>query len=140
MCEFKIINESDESQIAKDILVLFYTEDNELVFRDVLGMGEKLESALILDVNTVNQKCVVLQHPLIKDFIGLIKKVSNEKITIREIENFQNKLNAFKGWEIHWRLEHLNYYKSFFDSNFIDLLKKIYEYKEKLITRFIIIF
>ncbi len=51
MCEFKIINESDESQIAEDILVLFYTEDNELVFRDVLGMGEKLESALILDVN-----------------------------------------------------------------------------------------
>ncbi len=37
-----------------------------------------------------------------------------------------------KGWEIHWRLEHLNYYKSFFDSNYIDLLKKIYEYKENL--------
>ncbi|KKM13854.1 hypothetical protein LCGC14_1712040 [marine sediment metagenome] len=96
MCEFKVINESDGSQIGEDILILSYTENNELIIKDVLGMGEKLESAMILDVNTVNQKCIVLQHPLVKDFIGLIKKVSNEKISIREIENFQNKLEELK--------------------------------------------
>ncbi len=96
MCEFKIINESDGSQIGEDILILSYTENNELIIKDVLGMGEKLKSAMILDVNTVNQKCIVLQHPLVKDFIGLIKNVSNEKISIREIENFQNKLEELK--------------------------------------------
>lgn len=96
MCEFKVINESDGSQIGEDILILSYTENNELIIKDVLGMGEKLESAMILEVNTVNQKCTVLQHPLVKDFIGLIKKVSNEKISIREIENFQNKLEELK--------------------------------------------
>lgn len=96
MCEFKIINESDGSQIGEDILILSYTENNELIIKDVLGMGVKLESAMILDVNTVNQKCIVLQHPLVKDFIGLIKNVSKEKISIREIENFQNKLEELK--------------------------------------------
>ncbi len=92
MCEFKVINESDGSQIGEDILVLSYTENNELIVKDILGMGEKLESALILDVNTVNQTCVVLQHPLIKEFIGLIKKINKNKITKSEIENFQNQL------------------------------------------------
>ena len=96
MCEFKIINKSDGAQLGEDILILSYTEENKLIFKDVLGMGEKLESALIMDVNTMNQKCVVLQHPLIKDFIGLIKKVSNEKITVSEIENFQDKLEELK--------------------------------------------
>ena len=96
MCEFKIINKNDGVQLGEDILILSYTEENELIFKDVLGMGEKLESALIMDVNTMNQKCVVLQHPLIKDFIGLIKKVSNKKITIGEIENFQNNLEELK--------------------------------------------
>ena len=31
MCEFKIINETDGSQIAEEILVLSYTDDNELI-------------------------------------------------------------------------------------------------------------
>ena len=30
MCEFKVINQTDESQIAEDILILTYTENNEL--------------------------------------------------------------------------------------------------------------
>ena len=96
MCEFKIINETDGSQIGEDILVLSYTDDNELVFKDVLGMGEKLESALILDVNTLNQKCVVLQHPLVKDFISLLRGLNDNKVNLEQIENFQKKIEKLK--------------------------------------------
>ena len=96
MCEFKVINETDGTQLGEDILILSYTEDNELIFKDVLGMGEKLESALILDVNTMNQKCTVLQHPLVKDFIAIIRKINTKNLRKSEIENFQNKLNALK--------------------------------------------
>jgi hypothetical protein len=96
LCEFKIINESDGSQIAEDILILSYTDDNELVFKDVLGMGEKLDSALILNVNTLNQKCVVLQHPLIKRFISLIKNINENKLNLEQIENFQNEIEQIK--------------------------------------------
>ena len=96
MCEFKIINETDGSQIGEDILVLSYTGDNELVFKDVLGMGEKLESALILDVNTLNQKCVVLQHPLVKDFISLLRGLNDNKVNLEQIENFQKKIEKVK--------------------------------------------
>lgn len=96
MCEFKIINETDGTQLGEDILLLSYTEDNELIFKDVLGMGEKLESALILDVNTMNQKCIVLQHPLVKDFIAIIRKINTKNLRKSEIENFQKRLNALK--------------------------------------------
>ena len=69
MCEFKIIKQNDGSQILEDIVILTYTENNELLFKDVLGIGELLKSALIVDVNTLNQTCVVVEHPLIKEFI-----------------------------------------------------------------------
>ena len=97
MCEFKIIDQSSGSQIGEDILILSYTEENELIYRDVLGFGEKLESALIIDVNTVSQKCTVLQHPLIKDFLSIIRKLSTNNLEKSEIENFQDKINALKG-------------------------------------------
>ncbi|MFX1390339.1 MAG: hypothetical protein ACFE9Z_09775 [Promethearchaeota archaeon] len=96
MCEFKIINKVDGSQLAEDILVLSYTDNNDLIFKDVLGMGEKLDSALILDVNTLNQKCIVLQHPLIKSFIELIKNVAESKYLPKQIEDFQEKLEELK--------------------------------------------
>ena len=96
MCEFKIINKADGSQIAEDILILSYTEDNELVLKDVLGMGEKLDSALILDVNTLNQECFVLQHPLIKDFIAIIRKINADSVNKSDIEDFQTSLEAIK--------------------------------------------
>jgi len=89
MCEFKIINESDGSQIAEDILILSYTDENELVLKDVLGMGEKLDSALILSVNTMNQRCIVIQHPLIKEFITLLKNVKDNQVTSEQIEHFK---------------------------------------------------
>ena len=97
MCEFKIIKKNDGSQILEDIVMLSYTEDNcGLLFKDVIGMGEILESALILDVNTLNQTCVVLEHPLIRGFIDLIQKVNNKTISKSEIESFEKQLDDLK--------------------------------------------
>ena len=96
MCEFKIIKQNDGSQILEDIVVLSYNEDSELIFKDVIGMGEILESALILDVNTLNQTCVVLEHPLIRSFIDIIQKVNNKTISKSEIESFEKQLDDLK--------------------------------------------
>jgi len=96
MCEFKIIKKNDGSQILEDIVVLSYNEDSELIFKDVIGMGEILESALILDVNTLNQTCVVLEHPLIRGFINIIRKINNKTISKSEIESFEKQLDALK--------------------------------------------
>ena len=96
MCEFKIIKKNDGSQILEDIVILSYTEDNELLFKDVMGMGEVLKSALIVDVNTLNQTCVVLEHPLVRDFIGIVEKLNNKTISKSEIENFEKLLDDLK--------------------------------------------
>lgn len=39
-----------------------------------------IESALMMDVNTLNQTTVVLEHALVKDFIGLIKKLTENNL------------------------------------------------------------
>ena len=96
MCEFKIIKRNDGSQIMEDIVILSYNENSELVLRDVIGMGEKLESALILDVNTMNQKCIILENPIIKDFISLISKMSVNQVNKIDFDNFINKLVELK--------------------------------------------
>lgn len=96
MCEFKIIKKNDNSQILEDIVILSYTENNELLFKDILGIGEILNSALIVDVNTLNQTCVVLEHPLIRDFIGIVKNVNDKTISKSDIENFQTQLDIIK--------------------------------------------
>lgn len=96
MCEFKIIKKNDGSQILEDIVILSYNEDNELIFKDVLGIGEKLESALILNVNTMNQKCLILEHPIIKDFINLVNKLSVNTTTKSDIDTIINKLEILK--------------------------------------------
>ncbi len=96
MCEFKIIKKNDGSQIMEEIVILSYNENNELVLRDVLGMGETLESALILDVNTMNQKCVILENPIIKDFISLITKISVNQVTGIDIDKVIAKLEELK--------------------------------------------
>jgi hypothetical protein len=96
LCEFKIIKQNDGSQILEDIVVLSYTENNELLFKDILGIGETLDSGLIIDVNTLNQTCVVLEHPLVKDFINLIKKFNNNSLDKVEIEKFQKSLEKLK--------------------------------------------
>ena len=96
MCEFKIIRKKDGSQILEDIVMLFYNENNELVLKDVIGMGEILESALILNVNTMNQKCIILENPLIKDFISLVNNLSESKSSKSEIDEIINKLETIK--------------------------------------------
>ena len=96
MCEFKIIKQNDGSQILEDIVVLSYTENNELLFKDILGIGEIIDSGLILEVNTLNQTCVVIEHPLVKDFINLIKKFSDNSLNKAEIEKFQKNLEKLK--------------------------------------------
>ena len=96
MCEFKIIKKNDGSQIGEDIVILSYTEDNELLFKDILGMGINLDSALIYDVNTLNQTTTIIEHPIIKDFIKLIKSGVENKISKAEIEKLQEKLEEIK--------------------------------------------
>ena len=96
MCEFKIIKQNDGSQILEDIVVLAYTDDNELLFKDILGMGESLESALIMSVNTLNQQCIVLEHPIIKDFMRLLRKVRSNELKDSDIEDFSSELKRFK--------------------------------------------
>ena len=96
MCEFKIIKRNNGSQINEDIVILSYNENSELVLRDILGMGEILESALILDVNTMNQKCVILENPLIKDFISLITKINVNQVNGNDFDNLINKLEELK--------------------------------------------
>ncbi|MCJ7649638.1 MAG: CooT family nickel-binding protein [Candidatus Lokiarchaeota archaeon] len=96
MCEFKIIKQNDGSQILEDIVVLTYTDNNELLFKDILGMGEYLESALIMSVNTLNQQCIVLEHPIIKDFMKLLKKINTNELTNSDIEEFSNELTKLK--------------------------------------------
>lgn len=77
-------------------MVLSYTENNELLFKDILGIGETLDSGLILDVNTLNQTCIVLEHPLVKDFISLIKKFHENSLNKTEVEKFQKNLEKLK--------------------------------------------
>ncbi|MFX0080723.1 MAG: hypothetical protein ACFE94_03125 [Candidatus Hodarchaeota archaeon] len=96
MCEFKIIRKNDNSQILEDVVILSYNENNELILKDVIGMGETLESAVILSVNTINQKCVVLENPLIKDFISLINNLSENKSSKLEIDVIISKLEKIK--------------------------------------------
>ena len=96
MCEFKIIKKNDDSQIGEDITILSYTENYELLLRDILGTGEVLDSALIFNVNTLNQTTTVVEHPLIKDFLKLIIEINNNTITRTEIENLQIKLSEIK--------------------------------------------
>ena len=96
MCEFKIIRKNDGSQILEDIVVLSYNENYELVCKDVLGIGENLKSTLILDVNTLNQTCMVLEHSLIGDFIKLLNSINDNSATKEQIETLQNELEKIK--------------------------------------------
>ena len=96
MCEFKIIRKKDGSQIMEDIVIVNYTENNEIIFKDILGMAELLKSALILEVNTLNQTLVVMEHPIIKDFIGLMTNLNDKNKTKEKIENIVAQLTELK--------------------------------------------
>ena len=80
----------------EDIVIVNYTENNEIVFKDILGMAELLKSALILEVNTLNQTLVVMEHPLINDFIGLMTNLNDKKKTKENIETIFAQLTELK--------------------------------------------
>ncbi|MFX1236117.1 MAG: hypothetical protein ACFFAS_12445 [Promethearchaeota archaeon] len=96
MCEFKVIKQNDKSQVGEDILVLSYNENNALVIKDILGAGAMFESALIVDVNTISQECKIIEHPLIKDFIGLLKCLENQSATKEQVNAIQMSLQDLK--------------------------------------------
>jgi predicted RNA-binding protein len=96
MCEFKVIGKSDGSHIMEDVVVLYYNENNELVLKDVIGMGKALKSALILDVNTINQNCVILENPVVKDFISLIVKINDNNARKSDVELIIKQLEMLK--------------------------------------------
>ncbi|MBD3197573.1 MAG: CooT family nickel-binding protein [Candidatus Lokiarchaeota archaeon] len=96
MCEFKVKEEKEETLLAEEIVVLSYSEENKLELRDILGISEQLDSALILEVNTLNQQCKVVQHPIVKHLIQLMKNLSNEKIDTADIDHIVSLLEDLK--------------------------------------------
>jgi len=80
----------------EEIVILSYNENHELVLRDVLGMGETIKSALILDVNTMNQKCVILENPIIKNFINLFTKLNTNQVEKSDFNKIISKLEELK--------------------------------------------
>ena len=96
MCEFKVIRKADGSQITEDIVLANYAQDYGLVLKDILGMPEILNSALIWDVNTLNQTLVVIQHPLIKDFVALINDLNDNKAMKEDLDALITQLKELK--------------------------------------------
>ncbi|MHA1195050.1 MAG: CooT family nickel-binding protein [Promethearchaeota archaeon] len=96
MCEFKVIKKNNNSLVTEDIVVLSYDDDNRLILKDILGSGTILDSAMIIDVNTLNQTCTIIEHSLIKDFITLIKKSLTGELNDAEITEFQAKIDNLK--------------------------------------------
>ena len=96
MCEFKVKKKSDGFQITEDIVIANYAEDYGLMLKDILGMPEVLNSALIWDVNTLNQTLVVIEHSLIKDFLALVNALNDKKATKENIDTFITQLTELK--------------------------------------------
>ena len=96
MCEFKVIKKNNNSLVTEDIVVLSYDDDNRLILKDILGSGTILDSAMIIDVNTLNQTCTIIEHSLIKDFITLIKKSLTGELNDVDIKEFQSKMSNLK--------------------------------------------
>ncbi|TXT65303.1 MAG: hypothetical protein BAJALOKI3v1_110005 [Promethearchaeota archaeon] len=96
MCEFKVSNKSDKAQIAEEILVLSYSDENVLQLRDILGVAEQVESGLIYDVNTLDQTCSIIQHPLVQPFIKLVDNLSSQNATPEQIDEIIDKLEDLK--------------------------------------------
>jgi len=96
MCEFKVKDLSDGAQLAEEIVVLSYSEDQELFLKDILGVSEKADSALIYDVDTLDQTCTLIQHPLVNPFLNLMKKITQNQVEVSDIEDLQEKLEEFK--------------------------------------------
>jgi hypothetical protein len=96
MCEFKVKKVNDDAQLAEEVVVLGYNEKNELLLRDIIGGITKLDSALIYDVNTLNQTCELMNHPLIKQFLDLLKEIQDDALQNSTIEQMQHSLEQLK--------------------------------------------
>ncbi len=96
MCEFKVLRNKDHDQLAEDVVIVNYTENNELILKDIMGMGTKLDSALILSVNTMNQTLIVQEDPLIHQFLTLITKKAGGTLNSEDITAMQASLEQLK--------------------------------------------
>ena len=96
MCEFKIINQTDNTQLGEEIVVAHYSQNNQLLLKDILGTAITLESALILEVNTLNQTLTVVEHPLVKNFVEILKTLVENKENSEKINEFQKALDQVK--------------------------------------------
>lgn len=96
MCEFKVSDKRDGEQIAEEILVLSYSEEKKLQLRDILGISEEIDSGLIYDVNTLDQSCTIIQHPIIKPFLEFIDKLDRKNANPQDIDMLIHKLEELK--------------------------------------------
>ncbi len=90
---------NDLNQVADEILVFKYDEDTGTsAFYGILGEKVELNNALVLEVNMIPKRhdIVVIQSPLVSDFVSLVKKMNKNSVTQKEIEDFQNKLENIK--------------------------------------------
>ncbi|MGV9173946.1 MAG: CooT family nickel-binding protein [Promethearchaeia archaeon] len=97
MCEFKVkkVNEQD-SKLAEDVVVLGYSEEKALILRDIIGGITELDSALIYDVNTLNQTCEIIENPLIHPFLTLLEEMQEGEPQNTTIEKIQQQLEELK--------------------------------------------
>ena len=96
MCEFKIVRKNDGSQLGEEVVVAGYGENYELLFSDILGVSLSSESALITEVNTLNQTLSVVEHPILKEFVGLAKSLASKTATSDQIDRIQQQLESLK--------------------------------------------
>lgn len=96
MCEFTVKTRKNSSEVGEDIVILHYTDDEELLLKDIIGSGGKLDSALIYEVNTIDQFCTIIEDPLIKPFLKLIKDLQDTNATSNQIDQLINQLSAIK--------------------------------------------
>jgi len=87
------------NQVAEEILVFKYDENTrDSVFYGILGEQVELKNAMVMEVNMMPKRhdIVIIQSPLISDFVSLVKKINKNSVTQKEIEDFQGKLEKIK--------------------------------------------
>jgi len=96
LCEFKIVDKKIKNQLAEDVVLLSYSDGKKLLLKDILGIANEAESALIYEVNTLDQTCTIIQHPIVNPFITLLEKINDDTVEPNDIEQFQSKLEELK--------------------------------------------
>ena len=96
MCEFKILDKKNGNQLAEEILVLSYSDDKTLQLRDILGVSEEIDSGLIYEVDTLETKCKIIRHPIVKPFLEFLDHLNQDEATVQDIENLITQLENLK--------------------------------------------